>query len=143
MHGEGTFRSDSLYIVHRLGDLEPRCSGWCRKCQHVDTLRYRVGVARVVQVSVDEHTEVVDDRDGAVDLGMLAAEEPQLEIAELDSIAGCGCFDREVAGGGGNSRGPDDAGIRIHIENAAQLLGRPMVGMFVGDDNADDTPQVA
>ena len=80
-------RRDGEHEVHRLADLQPRRADRCGEQPHRRALRHGVRVAGVVELVVHEHADVVDDGDGLVDDGVLAAEELQRERVEVDGVA--------------------------------------------------------
>ena len=72
-----------------------------------------------------------------MDDGVLAAVERQGERLDLDRVASRNHLNGEVARCGCDAGRAEDASIRIHLEDVLQLVGRPVVGVLVCDDDRD------
>ena len=138
VRAERLARRDGEHEVHRLADLEPRRADGRREQAHLRSLRHGVRVAGVVELVVDEHAHVVDDRDRLVDHGVRAAEELEPERVEVDGVARVH-RDHVVARGGlDDTLGAVDRHARERLAEPVEVIGRPVVGVLVGDDDADD-----
>ncbi len=79
MRREDASRGDGEHEVHRLADLEPRRSDGSGEQFDCGVVRQRIRIAGVVERVVDEHSDVVDEREAGVDLGVLPPEEAERE----------------------------------------------------------------
>ncbi len=65
-----------------------------------------------------------------------------LNVSDLDGLARRDDLDLEVVGGIRHALRGEDAGVGALLEDAAHLIGRPVVGVLVRDHDRDDVGEV-
>ena len=73
---------------------------------------------------------------------MLLAEELQGEPAGGDLVAVVDDRDRIGGCGDGHTLRSEDLRVGVHLEDAVELLGSPVVGVLVGDDDGHDVTEI-
>jgi hypothetical protein len=75
-------------------------------------------------------------------LSITGIDEPERELADRELVAVF--HDRDGVGGGGegDALGAEDLRVRVHHEDAIELLRGPVIGVLVRDDDAHDVAEV-
>src|SRR5690606_18764457 len=91
---------------------------------------------------VDEHTDVVDERDRRMDLVVGPAEEAKREGS--DRVLVTGLDDRHLDGGGfGDGGRAEDGDARELARDAFEVFRGPVVRVLVRDNDTDDRLELA